>query len=218
MINLIFDFDGTLVDSFDAAIKVLNSLAQDFNFKQLGAVQKQDVKAIEAKALLKILGIPMYKVPFIVRQAKRLMQREMVYLKPFPGIPEVLQSLHTSGFCLGIVTSNSEENVRAWLKQHDILTYFHFIHSAPQYFGKERVLLKSIKKYQLDKNTVCYIGDETRDIEAAKRSGIASLAVTWGFNCEDIMQKYQPQYVARVPQDIVTIFSHKAYAKPRSLR
>ncbi len=218
MMNLIFDFDGTLVDSFDAAIKVLNILALDFNFKQPGVVQKEDLKAIEAKSLLKILGIPMYKMPFILRQAKRLMQREMVYLKPFPGIPEVVQSLHASGFCLGIVTSNSEENVRAWLHQHEILTCFHFIHSAPQYFGKERVLSKSIKKYQLDKKTVCYIGDETRDIEAAKRSGIASLAVTWGFNCEDIMQKYQPQYFARVPEDIVTIFSDSTCGKPRSRR
>ncbi|PJD92955.1 MAG: haloacid dehalogenase [Legionella sp.] len=209
MMNLIFDFDGTLVDSFDAAIKVLNILALDFNFRQPAAVQIKDLKTIEAKTLLKILDIPMYKIPFILRQAKRLMHKEMAHLKPFPGIPEVLHSLHASGFCLGIVTSNSEENVKSWLKQHEILSYFEFIHSAPQYFGKERILSKSIKKYQLDKKKVCYIGDETRDIEAAKRSGIASLAVTWGFNCEEIMHQHQPHYIARMPADIITLFSQK---------
>ncbi|HVT62407.1 MAG TPA: HAD-IA family hydrolase, partial [Legionellaceae bacterium] len=163
------------------------------------------LKEIEARALLNKLHIPMFKIPFILRQAKRLMHKEMLYLKPFPMIPNMLSSLHQMGFHLSIVSSNSEENISKWLKQHDIFSYFHFIHNAPQYFGKSSALKSTIKKYQLDKKKVLYIGDEVRDIEAAKRSGMLSLGVTWGYNNERIIRKSQPHFIASTPDEIIQI-------------
>ena len=84
---------------------------------------------------------------------------------------------------------------------------FQFIHSEANYFGKTRLLKKIINQYKLDKSRVFYIGDETRDIEAAKQSGLHSIAVTWGFNSEKILSQHEPDFIARKPEDLLTILS-----------
>jgi phosphoglycolate phosphatase len=104
---------------------------------------------------------------------------------------------------LGILTSNSLENVAAWLEHNKIQNLFSFIHVESNYFGKKHVLRKIIKAYQIDKSQAFYIGDETRDIKAAKECGIYSIAVTWGFNSEKILSQQQPHYIARKPEDIL---------------
>jgi phosphoglycolate phosphatase-like HAD superfamily hydrolase len=52
---------------------------------------------------------------------------------------------------------------------------------------------------------VIYVGDEIRDIEAAKRSKIPVISVTWGFNGTAILQQYQPDYLVHKPQEIIQL-------------
>ena len=134
------------------------------------------------------------------------MREEMHHLQPFPGIPKALHELHASGFQLGIVTSNSEQNVISWLHDHDIRQYFKFIHSAPNYFGKAKTLQKIIKMNKLDREKVYYIGDETRDIDAAIQCSISSIAVTWGKKKKKIISEHNPHYLVRWPKDILPLF------------
>ena len=50
-----------------------------------------------------------------------------------------------------------------------------------------------------------YIGDETRDIEAARNNDLISIAVTWGYNTEQVLQDYSPTYVVHEPNDLLSI-------------
>ena len=204
--HLIFDFDGTLVDSFCCVIDVFNALAVDFNFRKIAQDEVDGLRDLTAKELIKSLNIPIYKLPAVLYKAKIYMRNEMHHLKPFLDIPQALHELYDSGFYLGIVTSNSEQNVTSWLSDHEISSYFKFIHSAPNYLGKGKTLKKIMGINKLDEKTACYIGDETRDIEAAKQCGIPSIAVTWGFNSEKIISEHNPHYLVRKPEDILKIF------------
>jgi phosphoglycolate phosphatase-like HAD superfamily hydrolase len=107
---------------------------------------------------------------------------------------------------LGILTSNSYENVTEWLAHNNMQHLFNFIHIESSFFGKKRILKKIIKSHHMHKPHTFYIGDETRDIDAAKLSGINAIAVTWGFNSAKILAHYQPQYLAHQPEDILKIF------------
>ncbi len=205
--HLIFDFDGTLVDSFNCAIEIFNTLADEFKFRKILSHEAHDLKNLNSRQLMKHLKIPMYKIPAVLFKAKHCMQKEMSNLHPFPGIPEVVQSLSDTGLSLGIVTSNAELNVLLWLERHEILGCFDFVISAPSYFGKGKTLKKILKANKLDQRKVFYIGDETRDIDAAKQCGISAVAVTWGFNSEAIIAKHNPYYLVRHPKDILTIFT-----------
>lgn len=204
--HLIFDFDGTLVDSFNCAIDVFNTLADEFKFRKVLSHEVYELKNLSSRQLMKHLKISMYKIPAVLYKAKHCMHSEMHKLKPFPGISQVVKELSEAGLSLGIVTSNSEQNVVSWLERHEILGYFDFIISAPSYFGKGKTLKKILKANKLDQKKVFYIGDETRDIDAAKQCGISAVAVTWGFNSEAVIAQHEPHYLVRTPADILTIF------------
>lgn len=205
---LIFDFDGTLVDSFYTAMQKLRILADELNFKKIEVDEIEKLKDFTSKELIQYLNIPFYKLPKVLRYAREYMRNEMFLLSPFNGLPEVLNELQLN-FSLGILTSNSSHNVSMWLERHKIRHLFHFIHAESSYFGKKRILKKIIKSYDMDLAQTFYIGDETRDIEAAKKCNIRSLAVSWGFNSEETLRRCDPHYLAREPRDILTILKEQ---------
>jgi len=203
--HLIFDFDGTLVDSFDKVIEQLNILADEFNFKRIQQAEISALKNLSSKELIQYLKIPVYKIPSVLYRARKQISHAMPMLAPFVNLPQVLQKMHDASISLGILTSNSEENVTTWLEINNMKHLFDFIHIESNFFGKGRVISKVIKKYSMDKQHAFYIGDETRDIEAAKQNSIHSIAVTWGFNSEKILLQHRPDYIAKKPEDLLTI-------------
>ncbi len=202
---LIFDFDGTLADSFRDVIDKFNFLADKYHFRQISADETSSLRDLTSPELIKYLRIPIYKIPAVIFEARKNMREEIHALRPFEGLPAVLHKLYEQGLFLGILTSNSVENVEMWLRQQNMRHYFKFIHSESNFFGKTRVLKKICKTHKIDKSKAFYIGDETRDIEAAKQCNMLSIAVTWGFNSEKALLKHQPNYIAQKPQDILTI-------------
>ena len=76
-----------------------------------------------------------------------------------------------------------------------------FIYSANTLFGKDKIIKKLIKQYQLPLERTYYVGDETRDIEAAKKSNVQVVAVTWGFNSADVLARYKPDYLIDNPKN-----------------
>ena len=132
------------------------------------------------------------------------LRHEIPTLKPIAGIPSLLEQLYDENNTLGIVTSNSLDNVEKWLEINQLRHVFDFIHTESRYFSKKRALKKILTKYHFEKSQTAYIGDETRDIDAAKKNNITSVAVTWGYNSEQALLKYQPVFVAKTPKDILT--------------
>lgn len=204
--HLIFDFDGTLVDSLNCVMRTYNVLADKYNFCKIASEEINNLRNLTSKEFIKHLRIPLYKIPKIIQDARKLVQQEIHTLTPFRDLPASLHALKNAGFTLGIVTSNSIENVNAWLQQHELLHLFDFTHSESNFFGKKRVLNKIAKLYNFDKSRMYYFGDETRDVEAANAGGILSVAVTWGFNSEQALQRAAPRYIVRSPQEILQLF------------
>ncbi|KTC80214.1 HAD-IA family hydrolase [Legionella cherrii] len=205
--HLLFDFDGTLVDSFDCVIEKTNLLAEQFNFRKIKEHEIESLRDLSSRELINFLGISFYKIPSLIRQIRYLLHEQMVNMKPITNIPTILETFYKSGYSLGILTSNSVENVLLWLDMNQIHHFFNFIHDESNCFSKRHLLKKTLKKYKIDKSKVFYIGDETRDIEAAKRNNIQSIAVTWGYNSEKTLLKHQPTYLAKHPEELLTICS-----------
>lgn len=203
--NFIFDFDGTLIDSFRSAIEKFNLLAEEFNYRKVREDEVEGLRSATSIELIKYFKIPLYKIPRVLLKARKLMRADMQTLLPFVNLKAVLQKLHDSKIELGILTSNSSENVMAWLKRNDMQHLFSFVHGESSFFGKSHALKKIIKSHALNKDATFYIGDETRDIEAAKASKVRSIAVGWGFNSQEILTQYQPNYLAKIPEDLLLL-------------
>lgn len=205
---LIFDFDGTIVDSFHGVFELFNNLADEFEFRKITVEDINFLRDLNSWDVIKHLGVPLYKIPNIIYQVRKRLYSEMHRLPPVPDLPIVLKQLHQAGFTLGILTSNSTENVSLWLNQHKLDHLFNFIREESNFFGKKHMLKKIIKTHQTIASDTFYIGDETRDIEAANYSKVNSIAVTWGFNSEKALIQYRPHHIARKPEDILTILDY----------
>lgn len=205
-ISIIFDFDGTLIDSFRSAIEKFNILADEFNYRKVRDDEVESLRGVSSIELIKYFRMPLYKIPRILLKARAMMRSEMQILPPFANLSSVLHKLRDENVKLGVLTSNSSENVLTWLKRNNMENLFDFVYGESSFFGKSHALKKVIKTYQLDQSSTFYVGDETRDIEAAKTCNIHAIAATWGFNSEEILSQYQPYRLVRKVEDLLTIF------------
>jgi phosphoglycolate phosphatase len=204
--NLIFDFDGTLADTLAFSIKSALEINRKLNLLNDEKIDVEEFRSMDSFDFIKQLEIPKFKLFFFLFKYQRKLVKEIGNIETFEGLPEALKDLKNMGIKLGVVTSNSKKNVKKFLENNDI-EYFDFIYSSLDYFNKGKMLEKAVRKYDMDKERVVYIGDEVRDIHAAKKAGIKVASVTWGYNFENVLTENNPDYIVPRPKDLLKIVS-----------
>lgn len=199
---IIFDFDGTIADTYQAVVDITNGLSSEFGYKPLDEEALQLLKDLSSKDIVRKSEISLFKLSFLLRRVRKELGKQIQELEPISGMPEVLEELKQHNYTLGIITSNAKENVMAFLQKRKLEHLFDFVYSGATIFGKHRIINHVSKKYQFSKQEVMYVGDETRDIRSAQKSNVAVIAVTWGFNSNKILNQYQPDFLAEHPSDI----------------
>jgi len=202
---LIFDFDGTLADTLAVIVEITNRLAQEFGYPPSNAEDLAQVRDLGAWQVIQRSGVSIFKLPLLVRKLQKELSQEIEHTNLFPEMEETLRKLKANGHTLGIVSSNSSENVNRFLKIHHLDRLFDFVVSSTTLFGKHRSLNRLIQQQNFSRADIIYVGDETRDIEAAKKTGIQVIAVTWGFNSVEALAAYQPHYLLDKPSGLLTI-------------
>ncbi len=202
---IIFDFDGTIADSFGTFVAITNRLAIEYGFPILGPEEVQHFRNLSSREIIQQSKVPRLRLPFFLRRFRREFNSEVCNLQAIPGMKEALRALKLRGNRLGIVTSNSEENVRQFLRSQGLDALFDFVGGGLPLFGKERVLRQIIRKNQLNPAQVIYVGDETRDVEAARKTAIKVIAVGWGFNTSQALARHQPDFLIQRPGELVEV-------------
>lgn len=202
---LIFDFDGTIADTFHYLIDIGNRLSEEFDFKRIEVDEVEDLKDKNVRETIQHLNIPFLKVPMIIAKAKKELHKEIGSVKPIKGLKEILHQLNSLGFKMGILTSNSLKNVMGFLENNE-LDLFDFIHTTPKIWSKNWSLKTLITENQVKQSQAIYIGDETRDIIAAQKAGMRCAAVTWGYNSKKALQAHHPDYLIHSPQELFQLF------------
>lgn len=208
----IFDFDGTLANTLDLMRTAFNGMALEYGLPKILPDNLPQLRAMSAKELLQkypLSPLTFLKLRHTIQDAVR---SNIQNCNSVDGIPLVLKQLKKSGAIIGIVTSNSKENVQLFFEQNRS-RQIDFIYSEKNLFGKAKVLNKIIREKGFSKTSVVYIGDEVRDIEAAHQAGVTSVAVTWGFNTRERLLKAQPEYVVDEPGEILEILKHSVKSK-----
>lgn len=205
---IIFDFDGTLADTLDAIVSITNRLARNFGYKQTDPEQLAQIRNLNSREIIKQSGVSIFKIPFLLRKLKADLHNEIPYLCPIDGIKEALINLKNEGHLLGILTSNSEDNVKLFLKKHGMENLFSFIYSESTLFSKHKVLQKFMKQHKLYPDEVVYVGDETRDIESSKKIKVKVIAVSWGFNTREALAKQNPDFLIHKPSELLDVMDN----------
>ncbi len=201
---VLFDFDGTLVDSKDAFLTVFNQLAAQEGFLPLKHEELPYLRTLTIPQRARHLNFPLYKLPFFTLRLYKLYKQQLHQLALFPGIREMLQTLAARGVEPVIVSSNSEANIRAFLEQHGIQEIKEVLTSS-RIFGKDTMINRFLKAKNLTSPQVLYVGDELRDVLACRKSGIKIIWVSWGYDALEVVQPAAPDYLAHSPGEILKV-------------
>lgn len=202
--QIIFDLDGTLIDSLDTYIKIGNDMAEKYGYKSLNEEKIKELLMLPMKKRIESLKIPVYKIPKFGIEALSIFNSYAAQVKPIEGVKEILEQLHKEGYGLSIVSSNSLRNIDTFLRAND-LNLFDNIQASKGLFGKHITIGKLISKLNVKKEEVIYIGDEQRDVEACKKIGIKVISVLWGFDSLELIEKAKPDFIISNPKEIVEI-------------
>lgn len=199
---VIFDFDGTLADSFPYFLRTINILAVRYNFKQVDPSHVDQLRALDARQMMKLAKLPAWKIPFIARSFIQLMARDIDQIQLFEGISGLLEQLTRQGVQLAIVSSNSEGNIRRVLGPDNAALIRHYACGAGL-FGKERKFRKVMARHGVKPSETICIGDEIRDIDAARKVNTVIGAVTWGYTHADALNAYSDIVLFNTIEDIL---------------
>jgi phosphoglycolate phosphatase len=203
---IVFDFDGTLVDSKDVFISVFNQLAGKYGFRTIEAENLEYIRQLSIKERFKYLKVPLYKMPFLSADFIRLYKSSMDSVKLVDGIKSLFEELEKRGFKITIISSNTKSNIWRFLRTNKI-DHVVEVYCSRNIFRKDRVITKFLKASQLRNEEIIYVGDEVRDIAACRKSAVRVIGVSWGYDNRETLTAECPDYIAESPKDILEILT-----------
>ncbi len=187
--NLVFDFDGTIVDSGETVYRgVVESL-------QIKAPPFKELRKYPVHQIISNLEVGKLQLPKLILKARAEYKKFLPTLMLIEGMGETLTALRNQGARLFLCTSNSSENVEEFLRIQKLENTFEMVVGTLSLFGKSYGIKKTLKNCKLHPKETIYIGDEARDIQAAKKAGISCASVSWGFNERTLLETYEPDFI-----------------------
>ena len=202
MAAIIFDFDGTIADSFDY---VADFMASEAGKAPLSHEQRKGLRGLSMVGMARKLGYKWWQGPMLFFKGRRRMRQAVKNLNSFAGVPETIRKLHAEGHELFILSNNSVANIRLFLHEQKIHKYFLEIYGGVGVFSKAPALRELLREQHLDVSQAVYVGDEHRDVEAAKRADMRAIAVSLGFSDRGNLKAMRPAAVADTPEELLRI-------------
>ncbi len=207
---LIFDFDGTLADTFFIAVGVFRKLARRARSKHPTDDEEVEIlRGLPALQVLKRVGVHWWQIPYIVYEGRKAVQRQMPEVKVISGIEDVLQELHRRGYKLMVVSTNSQRNIDAFLKRSKLESCFDGVYGGIGLFAKARTIEKVMREHKADLSHTWYIGDEVRDVDAARKAGVQCISVAWGYNSRPALERAHAEIIIEHPKELLDLVGKK---------
>lgn len=188
---IVFDFDGTLVDSQHAIARAMGEAfgAHGLEAPAVDAVRRVVGLKLEL-AVARLLPDPAdMATAAVVAEAYRraffaIRARPDHHEPLFPGARDALERLDTAEVCLGIATGKNRRGLLAGLEHHGLARYFATLQTADDGPGKPHpgMLRRAMDETGAGPAETVLIGDTTFDMEMAGNAGVAALGVAWGYH------------------------------------
>jgi phosphoglycolate phosphatase len=211
--TVIFDFDGTLVDSLPCIVEVARTLSGKYGYPE--DFDLEHLRNESPFQIRKELGWSWFKALRFIAEMRPLVSKRMRMLPLHPGTKQVLQKLQKT-YTVGILTTNSRETVDTILGREGVTVSF--LDAGSGLFSKDHAIRKLLKRRKLQKDEVVYVGDELRDIDACRKAGIPVIAVSWGMNKRSVLEAAKPDYLIDSPAVLVSTLDTSRPTKERRMR
>ena len=204
---ILFDFDGTLLDTNDLIISGLNKAAKKFIGRELSS---EDLNAILGKFLeeqMRHLSEEHYNdMVLLYREFYKQNQDKMS--KEFPGINQMLHDLKGLGCKIAVVSAKGRGGIEHGMKQFGMQEYIDLVISAYDVENNKphpEPALKALEGFGAEAGSALMIGDSPYDILCGKNAGIKTVLVDWTIFPKQQILDLKPDYHIKTPQDLVDI-------------
>ena len=199
---IVFDFDGTIADSEQLILDIYESFAKKSNWPELTHKRYMNLRGGSPQQAMKWVGVKIWQLPWLVRSGRKEYSKHKDDIKLFPYIADTILKLDGVGYDVYILSSNSKDTVQSILSANGINGKVKTLKGS-SIFGKHKVLKNLLRKNRYKVRESWMIGDEIRDIEAAKKAGMNSIGVVWGLQSVNALEKTSPTAIAKKPGDIM---------------
>jgi phosphoglycolate phosphatase len=175
-----FDFDGTLADTFGVFHEVFDDVVDRYALRRPAADDVPMLRRMTNAEVLRWLEVPLVRLPAILRFARARMAERAHEIALFPGVDPLVRALARAGTRVAVVTSNGESAVRAVLGDA-LCVHLHAFRCGVGLFGKAPRLRALARRSGIAPHDIVLVGDEERDVAAARDAGVRSVAVSWGY-------------------------------------
>ncbi len=185
---------------------ILNTVADKYGFRKIDLAERENLRHREASEILKYLGIPLWKLPAIMTHVRTLMQDIDPSVQLFDGIADAVAQLKARGVRLAVISSNSIENVQRVLGA-DTCALFDDYECGTDLFGKAAKIDRLMRRHEVAPERFLLVGDEMRDIDAARKAGVRVASVAWGYNHVDALRERKPDELILTVDDLPAILA-----------
>jgi len=219
---MVFDLDGTLVDSVPDIARAIDATLADSGYPTLGAARIRALigdgaTKLVSRAVNVALGRPVLDgpvpaevdVPALVgRFRAHYLDHLCDETRPYPGVAELLDALSAAGCRLTVLTNKPGDSARLLLDRLALRRWFSdVIGDGDGYPTKPApdAVMALAARHGVAPARVLVAGDGIPDLMAARSAGVAVAAVTWGYVARAVQERYRPDWVVATPMGILDI-------------
>jgi phosphoglycolate phosphatase len=204
---ILFDFDGVLADTLDDLLKFSQEICDELGVQH--RVVREDVSTLEAMSFANLgrqMGVPESQVDEFVRRSLEKVAKKKSPPQIFPGLTQVVRDL-SSRHILGIVTTNSTANVKAFLVRHGLEDCFRAIYGLDQPGSKAEKISQARSQFAAEDEAVYMVGDSASDIRSASEASATSIGVSWGHQSVEMLLHAKADHIVNSPGELLKLFS-----------
>ncbi|MGR9100087.1 MAG: HAD-IA family hydrolase [Gammaproteobacteria bacterium] len=207
---IIFDWDGTLIDSIDWIVSCLQNAAQECRLDVPDEAAARDIIGLSLKNAMARLFPDIddeIQSRLLQSYSRHFFSREMSKRNLFSGVYDMLIELKSLGYQLGVATGKTRAGLQKALQLTETNDLFNATRCADETASKPdpRMLHEIIEQLDVDARNVLMVGDSTHDLQMAMNAGIDALAVSCGAHSSAILEKFNPLACLRQTADLLTI-------------
>ncbi|MEO5332171.1 MAG: HAD-IA family hydrolase [Magnetococcus sp. YQC-5] len=211
---VIFDCDGTLVDSLDgiarSANQALSELGYQKTFTHAQIAQVVGLSLDEAMLVLLPEATPEFRREAIrgyKSHYQRMADQGELTAPLFPGARETLTALHRGGVTLAVATGKSLKGLQRTLQEHDLSHLFSVLMTADQAPSKPHPAMVEniLDAVGLPARHCLMVGDTLYDLEMGRHAGVKTAAVTYGCHSREQLAGGGPDYWLESLTDVLPV-------------
>jgi phosphoglycolate phosphatase len=209
---LIFDWDGTLVDSIDWIVQCVQSAAIE---NECPVPPPQAAKDIIGLSIQEAVSTLFPKADDFMQQqlirsySQRFFSKQTTSEDLFAGVEDMLKTLKQAGYKLAVATGKNRAGLNKVLQGTGIEAFFDITRCADETASKPHpLMLEEIMQFTgINSARALMIGDSIHDLQMAQNAQMAAIGVTCGAHSKEILQQYQPLFCLEQTTELLELIT-----------